>query len=156
MLAAYLRCSVGLNSDNVNLLEAIGDAIRRFKGPALVGADFNNTPEDVAASGVARAMGVKVAAPWAPRGTCASGLRPKKHDSEASEAPGVAAPSDHSAADITAAGPAASAADPAAATPNSSADSGPKPKGNRTIDFFMLTEDLEKGMVSLSVDYNSQ
>ena len=69
VIATYLKCSVGLNQENVRLLGAIGSAISRWGGQAIVGGDFNNVPDDMAASGIADAMGTRVVAPFAPRGT---------------------------------------------------------------------------------------
>ena len=68
VIAAYLRCTIGLKDDNLDLLDSFGAAARSWAGPFVVGADFNADPQAAIASGIEHSMKAKVVAPDAPPG----------------------------------------------------------------------------------------
>ena len=139
VVSAYLKCSVGLNQENLRTLNAIGSAVTSWKGSAIVGGDFNNLPEDVAASGIAAAMGTVVVAPIAPRGTCASSL--KKEDKPKAD-------SDQLQADLPREGVVEE-------HPDDNHGNGNLARGGRIIDFFLVSKDMSQCIKQISVDYNS-
>ena len=70
VISGYFRTKVGMKKDNLELLEKCGSALDLWKGPGLLGADFNATPQEVNATNVGRLAGARVRAPTAKRGTC--------------------------------------------------------------------------------------
>ena len=68
--STYFETGVGMKALNVELTRAIKVAHDKWDGPAVVGGDFNNTPEELAANLAGSRSGTKITAPYAPRGTC--------------------------------------------------------------------------------------
>ena len=62
LISTYLESFVVLNKENMQLLRKVGNAVAK-KNQAVVDGDFSNVPEDMAASGIAPAMGIRVMAP---------------------------------------------------------------------------------------------
>ena len=70
VISAYLQCSIGLKDNNLTIMEDISDATKRWNGPMVTGADFNEVPSIFIAAGYQNSMGVKVVAPNTNLGTC--------------------------------------------------------------------------------------
>ena len=67
-----------MNNENTTTLNQIGEAVTQWKQEAIIGADFNCTPEEVAATSAVTTMGARVVAARAPRGTCTGSRKAKK------------------------------------------------------------------------------
>ena len=70
VVSAYLQHGVGFNDTNLNLLQQVGEGCAAWKGPFVIGADFNNTPEQLDSLSFASKIKATIVAPYAPRGTC--------------------------------------------------------------------------------------
>ena len=59
-----------MNGNNQELVHTIGKAHAEWCGPAVVGGDFNATPDQLAQGKAGARIGGHIVAPIAPRGTC--------------------------------------------------------------------------------------
>jgi len=67
--SGYLWCSVGLkHTSNQDYLQAVAGVLKTLRGPWIFAADFQNTPEELEASGWLKLVGGKIVAPAVP--TC--------------------------------------------------------------------------------------
>ena len=67
--SGYLWCSIGLkHGKNQDYLQAVAGVLRTLRGPWIFAADFQNTPEELEATGWLKLVGGKIVAPTVP--TC--------------------------------------------------------------------------------------
>ena len=67
--SGYLWCSIGLkHAKNQDYLQAVAGVLRTLRGPWIFAADFQNTPEELEATGWLKLVGGKIVAPTVP--TC--------------------------------------------------------------------------------------
>ncbi len=82
IFSVYLRDGEGMSAANRAIMAAVGTCVQRMGHgsedyesrasamPFMIGADFNNTPEDVVATGFLEEVGAQIFAPPTRRGTC--------------------------------------------------------------------------------------
>jgi hypothetical protein len=70
VIASYFECSIGMKEQNLTLMTTIAEAKEKWKGPMIMGADFNEVPAGVIAAGFQQSMDSKVVAPSTHMGTC--------------------------------------------------------------------------------------
>ena len=73
LVIVYLYCSCGLEGPNASILQILSALLLAWKGPALILGDWQNTPEQLEASGWATAAGVTIVAPTNTEATCSAG-----------------------------------------------------------------------------------
>ncbi len=82
LVSTYLWHGQGMSNDNRGILAKIGAFVQSLGGKwqAIVGGDFNNEPDKVAAAGVHEELGAMIVHPSSSRGTCRTATTARTYD----------------------------------------------------------------------------